>query len=160
VLLWFVGLSLAVVWSVFRSPALDYRLVALGSVLPLIEVLAGRPFILHSLVGAVAMLVIVMLVTRRRRLARRRWLGLPIGLFLHLVLDGVWSDRRLFWWPFLGASTARSGLPETGRPLALDLLMELAGAVALAWWWRRWSLGDHERRWEFIRTGRVGRDLG
>ena len=31
--LWFVGLSVLIVWSVFRSPAADYRLVALGAVL-------------------------------------------------------------------------------------------------------------------------------
>lgn len=158
-LLWFIGLSLAVVWSVFRSPALDYRLVALGSVLPLVEVVAGRPFVLHTLVGAVGALVVVMLATRRRRLARRRWLGLPIGLFLHLALDGVWSDRRLFWWPF-GGWSLHGGVPENGRPLGLVILMEAVGAVALVWWWRRWSLNDRSRRSEFLRTGRVGRDLG
>ncbi|MEA3214654.1 MAG: hypothetical protein QOJ19_810 [Acidimicrobiia bacterium] len=157
-LLWFVGLSLAVVWSVFRSPALDYRMVALGSVLPLVEVVAGRPFVLHTLVGAVGALVIVMLATRRRRLARRRWLGLPIGLFLHLALDGVWSDRRLFWWPF-GGWSLQGGAPESSRPLGLIILMELAGAGALVWWWRRWSLNDRSRRSEFLRTGRLGRDL-
>lgn len=157
-MLWFVGLSLAVVWSVFRSPALDYRMVALGSVLPLVEVVAGRPFVLHTLVGAVGALVIVMLATRRRRLARRRWLGLPIGLFLHLALDGVWSDRRLFWWPF-GGWSLQGGAPESSRPLGLIILMELAGAGALVWWWRRWSLNDRSRRSEFLRTGRLGRDL-
>ena len=31
------------VWNVFRSPALDYRLVMLGSVLPLLDVVARRP---------------------------------------------------------------------------------------------------------------------
>jgi membrane-bound metal-dependent hydrolase YbcI (DUF457 family) len=159
VLLWFVGLSLAVVWSVFRSPALDHRVVALGSVLPLVEVVAGRPFVLHTLIGAVGALVIVMLATRRRRLARRRWLGLPIGLFLHLALDGVWSDRRLFWWPF-GGWSLEGGVPESSRPVGLIILMELAGAFALVWWWRRWSLNDPSRRSEFLRTGRVGRDLG
>ena len=33
-LLWYLGVSVAFVWNVFRSPALDYRLVMLGSVLP------------------------------------------------------------------------------------------------------------------------------
>jgi hypothetical protein len=159
VLLWFVGLSLVAVWSVFRSPALDYRLVAAAAVVPLVEVVAGRPLVLHTLVGAVAVLAVVMVGTRRRRITRRRWLGVPIGLFLHLVLDGVWADPRLFWWPFTGAAFPDRQLPELDRPAWLIVVMELAGLAALAWWWRRWSLHEPERRAEFLRSGRVGRDL-
>ena len=137
-LLWFVGVSLVAVWAVFRSPALDHRLVALGAALPLVEVVAGRPLVLHTLAGAVVVLVVVMAATRRRRLARRRWLGLPIGLFLHLVLDGAWSDRRLFWWPFDGVAFADRPLPELDRPLVALVVQELIGVAALVWWWRRW----------------------
>ena len=32
-ILWFAGVSFVFVWWVFRSPALDYRLVMLGSIL-------------------------------------------------------------------------------------------------------------------------------
>jgi hypothetical protein len=159
VFLWFIGLSLVAVWSVFRSPALDYRLVVLGAVLPVVEAVGGRPLALHTLVGAVAVLTVVMVATRRRRITRRLWLGLPIGLFLHLVLDGVWSDPRLFWWPFSGWAFPDRPLPEFDRPVALTIVMELAGLVALAWWWRRWSLREPGRRDEFLRSGRVGRDL-
>ena len=158
-LLWFVGLSMLGVWAVFRSPALDHRLVAAGAVLPLVELVAGRPLVLHTLVGAVLVLVVVMAATRHRRLARRRWLGLPIGLFLHLVLDGAWSDRRLFWWPFDGAGFVVRPLPELDRPLGVLVLQEVAGLAALVWWWHRWDLADPARRADFLRTGRVGRDL-
>lgn len=158
-LLWFVGLSLVGVWAVFRSPALDGRLVALGAVLPLAEVVAGRPLVLHTLAGAVAVLVVVMAATRHRRLARRRWLGLPIGLFLHLVLDGAWTDRRLFWWPFDGLAFADRPLPELDRPAAVLVAQELVGLAAIAWWWRRFDLVDPARRRAFLRTGQVGRDL-
>jgi hypothetical protein len=160
VLVWFAGMSLVLVWAVFRSPALDYRLVALGAVLPSFEgVVAGRPLVLHTLSGAVLGLVIVMAATRRHRLARRRWLGLPIGLFVHLVLDGVWSDTRLFWWPLTGWRFPPSDPAELARSPLLTVAMELAGAVALVWWWRRWSLAEPDRRREFLHTGRVGRDL-
>lgn len=159
VLLWFAGLSIVVVWAVFRSPALDYRMVALGAVLPVGEVLAGRPFVLHTLVGAVAVLTAVMLVTQRKRLARRRWLGLPIGLFMHLVLGGVWSDPQLFWWPFAGASFAGLDLPELSRGPVLVVAMELAGLVALGWSWRRFGLDDAERRRRFLRSGQLDRAL-
>src|ERR1041384_5697602 len=98
--LWFLGVSVAFVFFVFRSPALDYRLVMLGSVLPVGEVVLGGPRVLHTLVAAVAALGVVMLATQKRRLVRRRWICLPIGMMMHLALDGIWARTEVFWWPF------------------------------------------------------------
>ena len=50
--LWFVGGSILLVMLVFQSPAIDYRMVALGSVLPVGELVFGAPRVLHTLVGA------------------------------------------------------------------------------------------------------------
>jgi hypothetical protein len=153
VLLWFVGASMVIVWAVFRSPAIDYRTVALGAVLPVAELAAGRPLLLHTLVVAVAALVGVVVATGRGGQARRRWLGVPIGMLLHLVLDGVWSDRELFWWPVFGGLPDRA-LPELSRGWS-SVVLEVLGLVALAWWWRRFRLGDPGRRRRFLRTGEV-----
>ena len=153
--LWFVGLSVALVWIVFQSPALDVRFVAAGSLLPLLDAVTGGAWILHTLVGCVAVLAGVMLATRRRRLVRRRWLGLPIGLFLHLVLDGVWANADLFWWPFLGGDPFAAPVPELDRPLGVVLVMEAAGAVALWWIWRAFGLADPDRRRQLLATGRL-----
>ena len=109
---WYVGVSLAFVWNVFRSPALDYRLVMLGSVLPLIEVVFGGPRLLHTLLASVALLGVVMLATRGRRLLRRRLISLPIGLMTGLVLDGAWASKAVFWWPAFGTAFPGGGLPE------------------------------------------------
>lgn len=158
-LLWFVGPAVALVWLVFRSPALDYRVVALGAVLPLAEVATGGPRVLHTLVGAVGALVVVMALTTRRRLARRRWLGIPIGLFLHLVLDGTFTRAELFWWPFLGWELGVGPLPELGRPLVVVLALEAAGVLACAWCWRTFGLADPARRRRMLRTGQVDRSL-
>lgn len=152
--MWFVGASVVVVWQVFRSPALDYRTVVLGAVLPLLDGLAGGPRILHSLLGAVVALAATMVLTRRRRLARRRWLGVPIGMFLHLVLDGVWTNGRVLWWPLLGWSFGASGLPELQRG-ALGLVLEALGAAALWWCWTTFGLRDPRRRRDLVRTGRL-----
>src|SRR5262245_28306586 len=113
--LWFAGASFVIVWAVFRSPALDYRLVMLGAVLPVGEAAIGGPWLLHTLVGGVALLAIVMLATRGRRLVRRRWIGLPIGVLLHLALDGTFMRADLFWWPFLGEALGSDGVPEWER---------------------------------------------
>jgi hypothetical protein len=159
VVLWFVGVSVAAVWVVFQSPALDYRVVALGSVLPWLDAVTGGPWVLHTLVASVAALAIVMLATQRRRLVRRRWLGIPIGMFLHLVLDGVFTRSALFWWPVLGdrAAAFDGRLLELDRPLGVTLLMEAAGVAALAWLWSGFGLADPSRRRELFATGRLPR---
>ena len=114
-ILWFAGVSFVFVWWVFRSPALDYRLVMLGSILPVGEVVLGGPRLLHTLLGPVALLVLIMLATQKRRLVRRRWIGIPIGMLMHLVLDGIWARAEVFWWPFLGTDFGAGGLPELGH---------------------------------------------
>lgn len=157
-LLWFVGPSVLLVWSVFRSPAADYRVVAVGALLPLVELPFGQPRLFHSLSGAAVLLVAVMLGGRGQRLVQRRLLGLPIGVLVHLVLDGAWTDTRGFWWPVLGTSWSTSELPELGRG-AFGIVLELAGAAACWWGWRRFRLDEPDRLQAFVQTGRVGRDI-
>ena len=154
--LWFIGGSWLLVFAVFQSPALDYRLVAVGSLLPLLDGVTGGPWVLHTLLASVVLLAGVMLATRRRRLVRRRWLGLPIGAFLHLVLDGVWTNSTVFWWPFLGTSFGGERLPELDRG-GVSLLFEVAGAVVIAYGWRRFGFDDRAVRTRFLKTGQLPR---
>ena len=156
--LWFVGPSILIVWLVFRSPSADYRLVAVGSLVPLLELPIGEPRLLHALAGAAAVLALVMLAGRGRRVVQRRWLGVPIGMMLHLVLDGAWADAEAFWWPFLGIEWSTAELPEIGRG-AFNVVLELIGAAVCWWLYRRFRLDEPARRADFIRTGRVGRDI-
>ena len=153
--LWFVGLSVVLVWLVFQSPALDVRMVAAGAVLPWADAVTGGAWLAHTLLGSVALLAVVMVATRGRRLLRRRLLGLPIGTFLHLVLDGVWTDAELLWWPFLGGDPFAGDLPELARSGAVMLVLEGAGVAALAWLWRAFDLGDADRRRALGRAGRL-----
>ncbi|MGH9281885.1 MAG: hypothetical protein ACRD0S_02995 [Acidimicrobiales bacterium] len=159
-LLWFAGCSLVAVWLVFKDPAIDYRLVVAGALLPdAVALLLGGPRLLHTLLGSAGLLVIVMLGTRGRRGIRRRLLALPIGTFLHLLLDGMWARTSVFWWPAFGLSLDGDGLPSLSRSAALLVIQELVGLAVLAWWWGRFRLAEPERRLAFLRTGRLGRDL-
>ena len=154
--IWFLALSFVLVALVFDSPALDYRMVLLGSVLPVVELVAGGPWALHTLLAPLAMLLAVMLATRRRRLTRRRWLGLPIGLFLYLVLDGSWLRTELFWWPAFGGRVDGGNLPEL-KPVATLVLLELVGLAVGAWAVRRYGLADRQRLRLFCTQGRLDR---
>lgn len=158
--LWFVGLAPLAVWSVFRDPAFDHRLVALAALVPLaIDLPLGRAWVGHSLFTSVALLVMVMLATRRRRRLRRHLLALPVGTFLHLVLDGTWTRVDAFWWPLLGVEVPDTAIGPLTRPVAALVAMELAGAGALVWLWRRFGLSDPAQRRAFLRTGRLPRSV-
>jgi hypothetical protein len=146
------------VWLVFRSPAVDYRLVMVGALLPLVELPFGSPRLLHSLTGSVALLALAMLLTPRRRLMQRRLVAVPIGTFIHLVLDGMWTRTDAFWWPFTGLGWSDERLPELSRG-GFDVVLELVGAAALCWCWTRFGLTDPARRRVFWRTGQLDRDL-
>ncbi|MEO6988258.1 MAG: hypothetical protein ABI239_06380 [Aquihabitans sp.] len=151
---WFAVASVLAVAIVFQSPAIDYRTVILGALLPWIEVLAGGPKLLHSVVGAVALLCVVMLATRNRRLLRRRLLGIPIGLFCHLVLDGSFTRTETFWWPLAGTEFASGQLPELSH-LGVSLALEIVGVAMAFWAWRLFGLGDPAVRRRFIEDGRL-----
>lgn len=153
-LLWFAGMSVLGVVTIFQSPGIDYRFVMASAVLPVAEGLLGHPWVLHTLVGASVALAATVLGTRRHRVLRRRLLGIPIGLFAHLVLDFVWASSRLFWWPFLGWSFGRSQIPELSRS-AFGVVLEVAGAVALGVSWQRFGLADPQRRQAFLHAGRL-----
>ena len=157
-LFWFAGMAFLLVWKVFRDTAIDYRLVMGGAILPdLVDAVAGGARVLHTLVAASAVLVAVMIFTRRRRAARRRLLAVPIGMLCHLLLDGVWTDGHLFWWPAMGSDFGGRELPSLERPVALVILMEVTGIAALVWGTRRFRLADPEPRTAFVRTGRLPR---
>ena len=152
--LWFVGTAIATVWFVFRDPRFDYRLLVVGSVLPLLDVLFGGARVMHTLVFSLALLVAVMLATVGHRWRRRLWLGLPIATLLHLVFDGAWADSDVFWWPFGGWSFEDATLPEAARGW-WNVPLELVGLAILVWVWRTARLHDRARREAAWRTGRL-----
>ncbi len=153
---WYLVTAAVGVWAVFDSPALDYRLVMVGAVLPVGEVVLGRPGPLHSLVTAVVVLGVVMLATQGRRLVRRRWLGIPIGLFAHLVFSATWTDTDAFWWPLTGFGLSDAGAPEVERGV-ISVLLEVAGLALGLWWCRRVGLDDRGNRLHFRTTGQLPR---
>ena len=157
--LWFAGMSVLAVGLVFKDPAIDHRLVMAGALVPdVVDVATGGPWIAHSLLFSVGLLTVVMLATRGRRVLRRQLLALPIGTFLHLVLDGAWTDTDTFWWPALGGSFGDGRLPSIERG-ALNVLLELAGLAVLVWAYRRFRLDEPEHRERFVSTGRLAREL-
>jgi hypothetical protein len=159
-ILWLTFGSIFAVWNVFQSPGLDFRLVALGALLPLtLDAPFGSQAYAHTLLSAVVVLIVTMATTagRGHRLRRRRALSLPIGWFIALVLGGSWATKNLFWWPAFGGARPRAALVA---PFPLLIVEEVLG-VAAAWWaWTRFGLADPDRRGAFWRTGRLAIEVG
>lgn len=151
---WFVGTAIVTVWWVFRDPAFDYRLLIVGSVLPLGEAAFDGAYVLHSMTFSIALLAVMMLATRGRKPIRKTLLGLPIGTLLHLVFTGAWTDAVVFWWPFLG-----TGFDDIAHPVLergwWNVPLELIGIGLCGWVARTARLGEPEQRAWFRRTGQL-----
>lgn len=135
-LLWFAAFAVLGAWQVLRDARFDYRLIALGAVAPaVLDAPVGHRALAHTLLFAVGALVVVMLATINRRPLRKHLLAVPIGFFAHLVLDGVFADKELFWWPAFGDWGDSPIVPSLPWLLARELL-GIAGAVVVYRWWR------------------------
>jgi hypothetical protein len=154
VFLWYVGLSVFGVATIFRSVGIDYRLVAIGSMLPLLlDLPFGYKAYGYTLLFPVAMLTVVMLATiGRPRLLRRRWLCLPIGVFAGVILSGAFTNQDLFWWPFLGTTFPHDSLLPAWWVV---LILELVGLFVCWVIVGQYDLYLPGPREEFFRTGRL-----
>ena len=120
-LFWFIGTSVASVWSVFRDPKFAYRWVIVGALVPVFSVLT-----------VVGFLVAVMLLTIGKKAVRKNFLALTIGLFMHLVFDGAFLSTKMFWWPLAGLSLDGYAIPLIERGF-LNIPFEIVGIALILW---------------------------
>lgn len=167
---WHVGATLFLFRWIFRDPKVDVRFLALGAVLPdLIDLPLGTIVLsrtvstgeawAHSLLAPSLVTIAILVATRRGR-RRRAWMALAVGMFLHLLLDGMWTNTVVFFWPFFGA------IPPGPSPYWADVwaraagdpwrwIREAVGIAYLAWVWVQSGLSDPSRRRAVARTGRL-----
>lgn len=157
-----MALSVAGVVFVFKDPRLDHRMVAAGSLAPIVIDVAvgsisGFPTRVgpgHSMVVHVVWLAVVMLGTIGRRPMRKRLIAFSLGGFGGLVLDGAWTRTRVFSWPLTGAKfTGRQFVLD--RPLAVNVLLEIVGLACLAFLIDRCRLKRPSERAAFFRSGKL-----
>lgn len=155
---------------VFRDPKVDIRFLLLGIILPdLVDLPLGTVALAdrystgelwaHSLTLPTIYMVGVLLITGRGR-RRRAYMALGVGWLFHLLLDGIWVDPEVLFWPFFGDIPA-GGTPFW--PLAWERAVsdpwrwvkEVVGIAYLSWLWVTLGLGSSRRRREVIATGRL-----
>lgn len=167
---WHLGGSLFLFRWIFRDPDVDVRFLLLGAVLPdLIDLPLGTVILglstgelwFHTLAVAGMVLVVSIVVTDRTGPWRKRLVALSVGLFLHLLLDGMWTSTEAFLWPFAGwdfpsgPSPYWAGAWDRALGDPIRWLQELAGLVYLVWVWRSSGLASPDRRAALLSTGRL-----
>ncbi len=154
-LLWFVATAIMAVWYVFRDPRFEYRLLIVGVLIPdVVDIALGGTKALHSVVAPVATMTAVVVASTGRKSWRKAALAVPIGMFLHLVFDGAFSNAKAFWWPVGGLNFTDQRVPSLERGW-LNVVLELLGAAGLWWIWRTFALRRATRRRLFLRHGEL-----
>ncbi len=152
-LVWPIALAASCVFFVFRSAGIDYRVVAAGALFPLALSLPWlRPSLGHALIVPVLLLTGIMLGTSRRRLVRRRWIGLPIGMLLGQVALGAFAKTSVFMWPTQGFSFSEGELLPAW-PILLGL--ETVGALLLVAVGTAANLQEPAARTKLLSSGRL-----
>ncbi len=167
---WHLGATVAIIRYAFRDDRMDLRFLLVGAVLADVldtpigliryDSFGGVRLVAHSLPFAAAVMVAVLLGTRRGR-PRKRWMPLAVGLFMHLFLDAMWSDPETLWWPFLGLDFSAAEAGDAAAYVA-DILrdwrvwaLEGVGLAYLAFLAHRGRLSDRDARRGFYATGRI-----
>lgn len=167
-LFWHLGLAASIVYVTLGRRRIDYRFILVGAILPdivdagliafgVVGSESGRGPA-HSITAVIVVALVIMLGLRGE--LRQAVFGIAVGWLLHLVGDGVWSSPRTFLWPAFG-----NGFESApGEPYAWSLFTdpaghlavwagEVAGLLALAWFWVAFRLGEDNRSKLFLSDG-------
>ena len=167
-ILWHAGLTMLIVWFVMRgNPRVDYRIVAVASLLPdIVDKPLGRIFLKarydsgrlfgHTLLLNVAFFCVLFFMRGR---AKRTFVLVPISSLLHLAEDGMWSSPRIFWWPLFGTSFPKDPVPGGAAgflvPTTAHLVQEGIGLAVIAWLLASHGLLNRDGIRAFLRTGHL-----
>jgi hypothetical protein len=176
VLLWHVGAIVFLFRWIFRDPKVDVRFLIFGAVLAdLIDMPTGTVLLAdryatgelwaHSLLIPTIYMGVVLLATRRGR-QRRAFMAVGVAWLFHLLIDGMWTEPEVFFWPFFGWELPAGEAPYW--PLAWERAMndpwrwilDGIGAVYLIWLWFAQGLNVADRRRATLATGRLPGYIG
>lgn len=168
-LLWHLGMTVAIVFFTLGRRSIDYRVVMLGAILPDFldkpigtiafrdEYQSGRIYG-HTLLFSLILILGIQVFLRGR--TARRWFVLPIGCLLHLGLDAMWNEPITLFWPLFGTdfpATIDRGywLEIFLRPFKEPVyaLQESFGLAVLVYFALAFGLNRKDRLWTFLRTG-------
>jgi hypothetical protein len=169
-LFWHAGATLWLFRWIFRDPKVDVRFLLFGAILPdLVDLLFGSVLLpgiargelwFHTLLAPTLYMAVVLLATRRGR-RRRAYMALGVGWLFHILLDGMWTDPEVLFWPFFGFGMPAGEAPfwpgawERAMSDPWRWVLDVIGLAYLIWLWFATGLNQRARRDELFRTGRI-----
>ena len=170
-LFWHAGATLWLFRWIFQDPKVDVRFLLFGAVLPdLADLTVGTlvfpdrfstgEIYFHTLLLATLYMALVLLTTRRGR-RRRAFMALGVGWLFHLLLDGMWTDPEVLFWPFFGWALTPGEMPYWPQAWERALsdpwrwVLDAVGLGYMVWLWLAVGLTDPVRRLALYRTGRI-----
>ncbi|MBE8539355.1 metal-dependent hydrolase [Geoglobus acetivorans] len=105
-----IGITLGIAWLIESRLRIrmDYRLIAVGSLLPdMIDKPAGMLLLLLNNGRVFAHTLLFILTLHLIGLKYRGFLFLSFASFLHLIEDEMWNEPETLFWPLLGGFPAR-----------------------------------------------------
>lgn len=171
-ILWHTAGTIFLFRWIFRDPNVDLRFLVLGA---LLSDLIDKPIGLiafadtfgtgriygHTMLFAVVLMVGGVIITGRGTVARRRVITVAVGVFFHLLLDGMWSMPETLLWPAFGTDFPPGPVDYWGGLLGrifsspLTLVQEAAGLVYLLSLSVGAELGSPEARRRLWSEGRI-----
>jgi hypothetical protein len=88
-------------------------------------------------------------------------MAVGVAWLFHLLLDGMWANPEVLFWPFFGVEFATGTSPfwafawERALGDPWRWAFEVAGVFYLVWLWFAAGLNNTSRRSSLIRTGRI-----
>ena len=154
-----------IVWFVMRgNPRIDYRIVAIASILPdVIDKPIGRILLRdrfesgrlfgHTLLLNLALFCVLFFMRGR---FKRTFVLVPTSMLMHLAEDAMWAQPRTFWWPLFGTTFPTD---TTGGFLGIHwrvaLIQEAIGLAVLLWLFAAHGMISRDGMAAFLRTGRL-----
>lgn len=167
-ILWHLATALFGFRWVFRDPEADLRWLMAGALAPdVLDLPIGTLFysapevFAHSLLAVMAVGTAVLVSTDRRSRTRRNLMVMTAGWLIHLLVDGIWLEPAVLWWPFAGWSFPAEATPfwpaawERAGSDVWRWVSEGLGLLYLGRLWRSTGLGSPQARRRFLVTGQL-----
>ena len=100
--------------------------------------------------------MLVMLLGKGKRNIQKKLLPIPIGLLTHLILDGTWTQKEIFWWPITGRDLVGDEVDRLEFSLLpTGIILEMLAVAFAVYGFKKFRLREQANRSALIKKGHL-----